>query len=161
MRVGAFEIDDSVHGLRNPHVISTLRPWIDAGSVGKLVLARLEDRLGARSAGSLVQPGQFFDFTRYRPVVRYRGDERTFVVPNTTVSYVRRREEPDFVFLDLLEPHSHAEDYIESILELISSLTELSPSRSLVPDLTPQLRSLRVRVRRGPSRWERRRSLMG
>lgn len=122
MKIGPFEIDDAVRDLRNPHVISTLRPWVDAGSVGKLVLSQLTGAIGAREAGGLSRPGEFFDFTRYRPTVRYDGDERTFVVPNTTLSYARRKEEPDLLFFDVLEPHTRTEDYIESIMELLSTL---------------------------------------
>lgn len=120
MRVGAFEVDDAIHGLRNPIAISTLRPWIDAGSVGKLVLTPLGDRLKTREAGGLARPGEFFDLTRYRPTVRYDGDQRVFSVPNTAVTYARRASEPDVLFLDVLEPHMRAEDYVDSILELLS-----------------------------------------
>ena len=122
MRIGPFEVDESVRELRNPHVISTLRPWIDAGSVGKLVLTRLQERLGAQDVGSLARPGQFFDFTRYRPIVRGSADDRSITVPNTTLSAVRRTEEPDLLFLDMLEPHSNAEDYVDSVLELLSTV---------------------------------------
>lgn len=120
MRVGAFEVDDSLSGLRDPAVISTLRPWVDASSVGTLVLASLQQRLGAHTAGALARPGDFFDFTRYRPVVKYNGDERSFTVPNVTVSCARGPAGADLVFIDVLEPHMRAEDYIDAIAELLS-----------------------------------------
>ncbi|MGK2966594.1 MAG: PAC2 family protein [Tepidiformaceae bacterium] len=120
MRIGAFEVDESVRDLRDPQVISTLRPWIDAGSVGGLALTSLQERLGAREVGSLARPGEFFDFTRYRPVVRWDGDERLLTVPNTRISSARRGDGPDLLFLDVLEPHSRAEDYVDSLMELLA-----------------------------------------
>lgn len=122
MRVGAFEIEASAGELQEPQVIATLRPWIDAGSVGGLILRSLQEHLGAREVGSLARPGDFFDFTRYRPVTRYNGDERVLTIPNTRVSCARRGGGPDLVLLDLLEPHSRAEDYIDSIVELVTWL---------------------------------------
>lgn len=122
MRVGAFEVDDSVRGLRNPQVISTLRPWVDAGNAPTLVHVALRDRLGARAVAELARPGEFFDFTRYRPMVSYNGDDRVLSVPNTRLTYARRGVEPDLLLLDMLEPQMRAEDYIESLTELLAYL---------------------------------------
>ena len=99
-----------------------LHPWIDAGNVGTLVLSRLEADLGARELGKLARPGNFFDFTRYRPVLYSRENGLQFVVPNTVVTYARHEKGNDFVFLHLMEPHMLAEMYIESVLLLMKRL---------------------------------------
>lgn len=122
MRVGAFEVDDSVRGLRNPVVVSTLRPWVDAGNIPTLVHVALRERLGAQAIAELARPGEFFDFTRYRPMVSYSGDNRILSIPNTRLTYARRPSEPDLLLLDMLEPHMRAEDYLDSLTELLTSL---------------------------------------
>ncbi|MBI4499386.1 MAG: PAC2 family protein [Chloroflexi bacterium] len=122
MNIGAFEIDGPVPALRDLHVITILRPWLDAGSVGTLALGALEEHFRARPLGQLTLPGRFFDFTRYRPLVHYVEDERVMTVPNVRLSYVQRPEPPDLVFLHLLEPHANAEAYIDTLLELVKAL---------------------------------------
>ena len=64
MRIGAFEINEPVPELRDPHVFAMVRPWVDVGSVGTLTLNRLERYLGSKELGKLHRPGVFFDFTR-------------------------------------------------------------------------------------------------
>ena len=101
------------------HAVAMLRPWIDVGSVGSLTLARLERHYGAKELGGLAKPGNFFDFTRYRPNTRFAEGRREFVMPNSTVNYARTEEGPDFLFLHLLEPHVFGEDYCQGVLELV------------------------------------------
>ena len=122
MKIGAFNIDEPIPKFKKPHAIAVLHPWIDAGNVGTLVLSRLEANLGARELGKLVRPGNFFDFTRYRPVLYSREGELRVVVPNTLVTYARYEKENDFVFLHLMEPHMLAEMYVESVLLLMKRL---------------------------------------
>jgi predicted ATP-grasp superfamily ATP-dependent carboligase len=43
-------------------------------------------------------------------------------VPNTIASYGRQSGGHDFLFLRLLEPHSMAEEYIDSVIELFKAL---------------------------------------
>ena len=119
MKIGAFEIQEPVPELREPHVIAMLRPWIDAGNVGTLTMERLEQHLGAQEIGKLAQPGNFFDFTRYRPTTRIVEGRRTLEVPNTTVHVARRDEAPDLLFLHVLEPHTMAEEYVDSVVQLL------------------------------------------
>ena len=121
MKIGAFEVNDAITRLRAPIAVATLRPWIDAGNVGSLALRRLQNALGAREGGELARPGEFFDFTRYRPTVRYNGDEREFVVPNTRISFARRPDGDDVLFLDVLEPQARAEEYLDSIVEVLTA----------------------------------------
>lgn len=118
MKIGAFEVTEAITQLRDTVAVATLRPWIDAGNVGTLTLRRLQSALGAREGGQLARPGEFFDFTRYRPTVRYDGDERQFVVPNTRLSYARRPG-GDVLFLDVIEPHARSEEYLDSIVEVL------------------------------------------
>jgi len=122
MRVGAFEIDEPIPELRQPHVLAMLDPWIDVGSAGTLTLAWLEKRFDAEDVGRISRPGNFFDFTRYRPTIYYdEDDKRQVAVPNTYMTWGRGKEN-DFVFLHLLEPHSHSDLYIESMVKVLVKL---------------------------------------
>ncbi len=122
MRISAFEIKEPLPELRSPHVVALLRPWIDAGSVGTLVLLRLEEHFKAQELGKLARPGAFFDFTRYRPTVTYAEEQRVFITPNTTINYAKRDTEPDLLFFHILEPHAFGEDYAEAIIEVFKAL---------------------------------------
>ncbi|MBI2171961.1 MAG: PAC2 family protein [Chloroflexi bacterium] len=118
MHIGAFEIREPVPELRKPHVIASLRPWVDAGSVGSMALSRLERQLMAQDLGNLATPGRYFDFTRYRPMTYYVEEQRRMSIPNTILRYASGGRDFDFIFLHMLEPHAFAEEYIESITEL-------------------------------------------
>ncbi|MBI4202690.1 MAG: PAC2 family protein [Chloroflexi bacterium] len=118
MQIGAFEIREPVPELRRPHVIANLRPWVDAGSVGTLAIARLERQLMAQDLGALATPGRYFDFTRYRPMSYNVDGQRRFSVPNTALRYAPGGKDFDFIFLHMLEPHALAEEYIESLFEV-------------------------------------------
>lgn len=122
MRVGGFELREPLPQLRRPHVIASLRPWVDAGSVGSLALARLERHLSGQDLGSLATPGTYFDFTRYRPITHYAEGQRRLTIPNTIVRWALGQGEFDFVFLHLLEPHAFAEEYIDSVMALLQHL---------------------------------------
>lgn len=122
MRVGAFELTEPIPELRDPHVIAMLRPWIDVGSVGTITLTKLEKHFQAKELGRLARPGNFFDFTRYRPVTRTIEGRRVLNVPNTIVNYAIRDEAPDLLFFHVLEPQSFSEDYTDSLLAVIDKL---------------------------------------
>ena len=122
MRVGIFDLLEPLPQLRRPHVIASLRPWVDAGSVGSLALARLERHLGAQDLGSLATPGTYFDFTRYRPMMYHADGQRRMTVPNTMVRWAVGWGDFDFIFLHLLEPHAFAEEYIDSVVALLKHL---------------------------------------
>ena len=119
MRVGAFEINEPVPELKDPHVFAMIRPWVDVGSVGTLTLNRLERFMGSKELGKLHRPGTFFDFTRYRPNMRFVDGVRQVKIPNSTIRYATTENGPDYLFFHLLEPHSNGEDYTDSILEVV------------------------------------------
>ncbi len=120
MRIGAFEINEPVPELKDPHVFAMVRPWVDVGSVGTLTLNRLERFMGSKELGRLARPGTFFDFTRYRPSMRLVDGKREVKIPNSIIRYAITEDGPDYLFLHLMEPHSNGEDYTDSILEVVN-----------------------------------------
>ncbi len=122
MRIGEFEIKEPLPALREPHVIASLTPWIDAGSVGSLSIERLERYMRADDLGGLVTPGKHFDFTRYRPVVYMEDGARKMRIPNADVRWAVGQGRHDFIFLHMLEPHANAEEYVDSVVEVIAQL---------------------------------------
>lgn len=120
MRVGEFEIKEPLPKLRNTRAIAMLRPWVDVGRVGTLVLNRLERHLHAQELGRLVKPGMYFDFTRYRPRMRTVDGQRVFTTPNTIVHYAHDdQNDQDYLFLHIREPHAMGEDYTDAIVGLL------------------------------------------
>src|SRR5512137_491526 len=111
MRIGAFELNEPIPELKEPHVLAILRPWIHVNNVGSLTLDGLEAQFGAKELGRLAKPGNFFDFTRYRPIVYLEEGMRRLKIPNAIFSYAKREKGNDFLFFRLLEPHSQAEDF--------------------------------------------------
>ena len=122
MQVGKFELLDPLPELRDPHVIASLTPWIDAGSVGSLSIERLERFMDAEDLGKLSTPGTYFDFTRYRPIVYYEDGERPMKIPNADIRFARGDFNHDFIFLHMLEPHSFSEEYIDALVEVLTFL---------------------------------------
>lgn len=122
MKIGAFQIEEPLPNLYKPHAFAILRPWIDAGSVGSLTINLLEDTFYAHSLGKLVKPGNFFDFTRYRPTLRLIQGKRNVDIPNSRIFYATRSEGNDLVFLHLLEPHMAGEYYSDSVLKVLKAL---------------------------------------
>jgi len=122
MRIGAFELKEPLPELREPYLFAILHPWIDVNDVGSLVLSELETQLGAKKLGSLTKPGNFFDFTRYRPTLYSQRGVRRIKIPNVTLRYAKREGANDLLFLRLLEPHSFSEAYVNSVLRLLKAL---------------------------------------
>ncbi len=120
MRLGAFNVNEPLPELREPHALAILQPWIDAGGVGTLTLSWLETHFRAEELARLARPGDFFDFTRYRPTSYFQEGRRQVIVPNTYVTYGKQKTGNDFLFLHLLEPHSHSEVYVESVSQLLA-----------------------------------------
>jgi len=122
VRIGAFELNEPIPELNEPYVFTILRPWIDVNHVGSLILNGLETQFEAKELARLAKPGNFFDFTRYRPNIYYEEDIRQISIPNVTLSYAKREGENDLLFLHLLEPHALAEVYVDSVLRLLKIL---------------------------------------
>jgi hypothetical protein len=121
MRLRAFDLNETVPELNEPHALAIIRPWIDVSSVGSLILSCLEAYLGSRELARLARPGNFFDFTRYRPTYNRKENSSEVDVPNTIITYGRQSGGHDFLFLRLLEPHILAEAYIDSVIELFKT----------------------------------------
>ena len=119
MRIGDFEFPEPLPKLKDPHVLAVLRPWIDVGNVGTLSLRRLERHLESKEIGSLIKPGRYYDFTRYRPKSILKQGVREYSIPFTTISACIREHGPDLITLHLLEPHLYGEDYTESIIDIL------------------------------------------
>ncbi|MCE2405157.1 MAG: PAC2 family protein [Dehalococcoidia bacterium] len=122
MRIGAFEMREPLPHLKEPHVIAILRPWVNVGRVGTLTMSRLERHFATKQLGQLAMPGDFFDFTRYRPRSRLVRDRREMRIPNSVLSYVEREEAPDLLLFNLREPHAAGEDYVQSIVDVLKAL---------------------------------------
>ncbi len=122
MRLGAFNLNEPLVDLKDPWVFAILRPWIDVNNVGTLILNGLEAQFEAKELARLAQPGLFFDFTRYRPILYFDKGIRKVKIPNTYISYTKREDGNDLLFLHLLEPHSFSEFYVNSILKLLKAL---------------------------------------
>jgi hypothetical protein len=121
MRIRAFDIQEPLPELERPHVIAMLEPWIDAGNVGSMTVSWLEDETGARPLGELARPGAFYDFTRYRPMTYFVGDERRLRLPNTRVTFAKTLNGPDFLFFRLLEPTALGEYFVDSVTALLET----------------------------------------
>ncbi len=121
VKIGAFELSGPLPELNEPIVFAVLRPWIDVNSVGTLVLNELEAQFEGDELARFAKPGEFFDFTRYRPTVQLDEGIRRVTVPNVTLRYGKRQGDRDLLFLHLLEPHNHSEVYVDSILKLLKA----------------------------------------
>ncbi len=120
MRIGAFELKDPLPELKEPIAFAILRPWIDVNNVGSLVMKELEVQYSAIELARLRNPGRFFDFSRYRPVLYFdEQGKRQLKIPNTILSYSKTDRGNDFLFLRLLEPHSNSEIYVDSVLKVL------------------------------------------
>jgi len=117
MKLGRFETTEPVPELNNPHILAIIPPWLNAGESARLAIEYLEERTIARPLAQLSAPGDFFDFTRYRPTVSLVDRESKFEIPNASASFTTGPSH-DFIFLHLPEPHMRSELYIDSILEL-------------------------------------------
>jgi len=122
VKIGAFQVQEPIPELKDPHVLAILRPWIDVNNVASLTLDGLEAQFGAKELAKIAIPGNFFDFTRYRPILYFEAGVRRIKIPNTILSYAKREKSNDFLFLRLLEPHSFSEAYIDSVLKLFKVL---------------------------------------
>lgn len=128
MRFGEFEIEMPEAGLTNPHCFAFLAPWVNSGNVGKNIFSALSLATGAQQIGSLIEPGKFYDFTRYRPTLRDVDGTREIIMPNTNISVAftaNAENSPnasDTILLYMLEPHNLGEQFNDSVLQLMQGL---------------------------------------
>lgn len=115
---GAFELAEPLPEIKDPRMVMSLSPWIDVGSVGTSALEFLEDEWEAQDVAKLSRPGEFFDFTRYRPQLRRVDGAREIELPNSYLRHARDEKGRDWLFFHALEPHNRAEDYMDSLLQL-------------------------------------------
>ena len=144
VRIGAFELQAPLPECDEPYALTVLRPWIDVNNIGTLVLKELATRFGATELGKLSKPGQFYDFTRYRPIIHLDEGIRDMYIPNTTIRYAKREGQNDLLLLRLLEPHAHSEFYISSVLKLLKTFNVkkyilLGSMHDMVPHTRPLL----------------------
>ena len=122
MRIGAFQVKETLPELNEPYVFAILHPWINVNNVGTMVLRELETQFEAKELARLAKPGHFFDFTRYRPTLYLEEGIRRVSVPNVALRYAKRESGNDLLFLHLLEPHALSEVYVDSVLKLLKTL---------------------------------------
>ncbi len=145
MKIGDFQIDIDPSAFDSPHCIVTLRPWINVGNVGRIAVNRLGRMYGAKKVGQLARPGKFYDHTRYRPRIRMKRGERTFRIPNTEINAARVPGGRDLLILKLLEPHAWAEDFNDSVLEVLQAFNvERYVLVGSMYDSVPHTRPLKV-----------------
>ncbi len=114
-----FEITEPIPNAKRTHAFSITIPWTDASYVGSSVLRSLMHCTDAKEVGRLKRPGNFFDFTRYRPMLSVDDEgKRETGIPNTHI-YHARYSGKDYLFLRCLEPHRSAEEYANSIIEIL------------------------------------------
>ena len=125
-------------------VIAMLSPWVDVGGVGKIAINRLRDYTKAYELASLDRPGKFYDFTRYRPTVRVNSGKQVLKVPNTRM-FFGSIEGKNYLLVYIKEPHSNAEDLIDS---LVSVFTQFNITRycriGSMYDAVPHTRPIRI-----------------
>ena len=119
MRIGSFELPEPVPELNEPHALTIIPSWLDAGASASMTLSLLEKTFESQDLARLARPGEFFDFTRYRPTLSKKKDSSEVALTNAVATYGRRQESSDFIFLRLPEPHAMAEVYIDSVVELL------------------------------------------
>ncbi len=120
MKLGAFEVNEPLPKLKEVHALASLEPWVNVGNVGTLTLSWLEKQVTVKELARLARPGDFFDFTRYRPTSYMEEGLRRLTIPNTYINFGTQEAGNDFLFLHLLEPHSHGEVYVDSILQVLA-----------------------------------------
>jgi predicted ATP-grasp superfamily ATP-dependent carboligase len=145
MRMGCFHLHDPVPELHEPYALASLSPWIDVNGVGSLVLKELETRLDAAELAVLSRPGRFYDYTRYRPIIRLEEGIRDLSIPTTHIHYARREGRSDIVLLRLLEPHAASEFYVDSIVRLLKTFgTKRYVLLGSMYDMVPHTRPLLI-----------------
>ena len=122
MNVEEFDLNIPISSYKNSHFISILRPWINVGNVGHNAISRLVKIFELEELGKLNKPSKYYDLTRYRPEILNDNGERRIRIPNSVIFGKRVPSEQNIFLIYMLEPHSFAEDFNESIIDLINKL---------------------------------------
>jgi proteasome assembly chaperone (PAC2) family protein len=109
--------------LRRPDMIIALAGWSDAAQVATgtvLYLVRTLDGIGFAQ----IEGEQFYDFSTTRPEVTIdRGLIASMELPHNSLFYWKNiKTDHDFVFFSGIEPHFHWQKFVDTILDLASSL---------------------------------------
>ena len=121
-QIGAFQLNDPLPKLEAPRLLVALQPWVDVGSVGTMALEFLQEAWKTHPLAQLSRPGTFYDFTRFRPTTYIKDGQREVSAPNSFLHHGRSEDGSDWLLLHALEPHSHGEDYVDSLVELMGHL---------------------------------------
>lgn len=121
MKIGGFQLREPVPECNEPYALTTIRPWIDVNNVGTLVLGELEARYGTTELGKLSKPGDYFDFTRYRPIIHIDNGIHEMSIPNSRIYYAKREGKNDLFMIHLMEPHTRAENYVNSVVRFLKT----------------------------------------
>jgi hypothetical protein len=119
VKIGHFELSEPEPELIEPHALSIIPTWIDAGKSASLVISRMEAQAGVKELARLSKPGEFFDFTRYRPTLSRKEATTEVSITNAVLTYGKGGRGHDYIFLRLPEPHSRSEEYINSVVEVL------------------------------------------
>lgn len=145
MIIGPFEITEPVPDLKEPHALAIIPMWMDAGLSASMTMSLLEQTLGAQYLARLRRPGEFFDFTRYRPTLSRQGDRSEVTLPNVSISSGSQADGHDFILLRLPEPNSMAEVYVDSIVDMLKNFgVKRYGLMGAVYDMMPYTRPLLV-----------------
>jgi proteasome assembly chaperone (PAC2) family protein len=109
--------------LSQPDMIIALTGWSDAAQVASgtvLYLARTLDAIGFAQ----IEGDQFYDFSTTRPEVTIdRGLVTSLQLPHNSLFYWKnKRTDRDLVLFQGIEPHLHWQKFVDTILDLASSL---------------------------------------
>ncbi|MFW5787974.1 MAG: hypothetical protein ACOCV3_06870, partial [Halanaerobiales bacterium] len=85
MKIKNLELSTSLPWLKKTHVIAILRPYLNAKDVSTLIFDKLKNYYNAEKLGQLKNPGNFYDFTRYRPQTYLENEKRKMKIPNTSI----------------------------------------------------------------------------
>jgi proteasome assembly chaperone (PAC2) family protein len=109
--------------LRRPDMIIALAGWSDAAQVATgtvLYLVRTLDAIGFAQ----IEGDQFYDFSTARPEVTIdRGLIASLQLPHNSLFYWKNiKTDHDLIFFHGIEPHFHWQKFVDTILDLASSL---------------------------------------
>jgi len=102
----------------NSQMIIGLDGWVNAGKVSTFSVKYLVDKLGAQKFGEILQ-GRFHDYVIQRPFVSIKeGLMRSYVPPQSTLYYCKRKENSGLILLLGVEPYMDWPRYADAVLKV-------------------------------------------